>query len=474
MANLFSIVGDNFFKPLTSLYKSIYLSCLHIIYDSYRTELSYGIDREILIQKLTFYFDNLNISEIRFEDEAETISDSRNKASSFLRKLIEYGWVEYETGPDQRIKVVMPAHAVSVIRNLEAIESGKETEYQSEIAAIYSLLTNPDLMHDPYPQVLKPVFDRTMDLFTALKQLNTGIKKYIDALTADKSADEIIANYFTYAEEIGSKAYHRLFTSDHISRFRNMILVKLDDLRRDPEVFERLAWGAQKIEGIPDLESASDHARKTIHDVMDYFNSYDDIVREIERKHARYLSSTVKRARFLLMNTNNTEGKISTILRYMAEAYNRDEIRNLDEDASDEICALFNIFPQGFLSPESLRTVPVSRKVTDVEDIFTPTTLTEEERKAMRLAAYEKNRSRFSRKNIAAYVDALLIDKDAVPASSIEIGSRRDMIRVIFISLYGQTGKAGYDVVPEDSIIEGHGFRYRDFLIRRKPGARRG
>ena len=92
----------------------------------------------------------------------------------------------------------------------------------------------------------------------------------------------------------------------------------------------------------------------------------------------------------------------------------------------------------------------------------------------MRLAAYEKNRNRFSRKNIAAYVDALLKDKDAVPASSIEIGSRRDMIRVIFISLYGQTGKAGYDVVPEDSIIEGHGFRYRDFLIRRKPGARRG
>jgi len=206
MSDLYSIVGEDFFKPLTSYYKRIYLQCLRIIYDSYRTELSYGIDREHLVQKLEYFFDSLGISEIQFEDDTEVISDSRSKASTFLRKLKEFGWIETEIGSDQKTKIIMPPYSVSIIRNFESISSGKETEYQSEVSAIYSMLTNPDLLGDPYPQIIRPVYDRTQDLFTALKQLSSSIKKYIDALTEDKEANEIINNFFIYQEEIGSKA----------------------------------------------------------------------------------------------------------------------------------------------------------------------------------------------------------------------------------------------------------------------------
>jgi len=466
--DLFEIVGDDFFKPLTSLYRSIYLQCLKIIFDSYRTELSYGVDRELLVQKLMYYFDDLNISDIHFEDTEDIITDSRNKASTFLRKLKDFGWIEYETGADQRVKVNMPNHVVTLLRSFESIESGKETEYQSEISAIYSLLTNPDLLQNPYPQIVKPVYDRTIELFTALKLLNSSIKKYIDDLTADKTADEIIANYFTYADNIGSKAYHRLNTSDNVSRFRNMILAKLGDIQRDPEIFERVAWGYQTIETEADLLTARDQARKMINDVIDYFHSYDSLAEEIRNKHNKYLNNTVRRARFLLMNTNNTEGKISTILQYMADQLNKDEESHLDEDAPEEICSLFNIFPQGFISEESIKSMPVSRKITDVEEIFSPLLITEEERKVLRLAAYEKNKNRFSRKNITVFVNELLKDRDCISASSIPIESRRDMIRVIFIRLYGQSSRSEYNVKPTGKRICRQGFIYNDFEIRRR------
>ncbi|MCQ2423185.1 MAG: DUF5716 family protein [Lachnospiraceae bacterium] len=94
MADLFDVVSDSFFKPLSSQFKSIYISCLNIIYDTYRTELSYGADREILVAKLTDYFEGLGNLEIQFEDDQETLKDSRTKAATFLRKLKEYGWVE--------------------------------------------------------------------------------------------------------------------------------------------------------------------------------------------------------------------------------------------------------------------------------------------------------------------------------------------------------------------------------------------
>ena len=468
MADIFEVVGEEFFKPLTSYYKSIYWQCIRIIYDSYRSELSFGIDREHLTQKLEYFFDSLGIDEMQFEDDTQILNDSRSKASAFLRKLKECRWVEYEIGSDQRTKVIMPSYAVSVVKNLESVSVGRETEYQSELSAIYSLLTNPELMNDPYLQIIKPVYDRTSDLFTALKQLNSSIKKYIDALTVDKSAEEIIANFDKYYNEIGSKAFHRLYTSNNVSRFRNVILAKLSDFLTDKDNFERVVWGYQKVEGEADLSEARDKAREIIMEITYHFRAYDDIVKEIESKHARYLSSTVRRARFLLMNTNNTEGKISTILRYMSDMFNHDEENWLEEDAPDEMCTLFNIFTQGFVSNESIKTMPISRKITDVDDIFSPLRLSDEERKAIRLAAYEKNKNRFSRKNISEYVDSLLRDKESVFASDINVESKRDMIRVIFVSLYGQSGRSTYVVIPKMDRINKQGFVYHDFEIRRQ------
>ena len=119
------------------------------------------------------------------------------------------------------------------------------------------------------------------------------------------------------------------------------------------------------------------------------------------------------------------------------------------------------------MSSESIRAVPVSKKITEVEEIFSPERLSEEERKALRMAAYEKNKNRFSRKNITAFVEALLGDRESVQASEIEVRSRRDMIRIIFISLYGQTGKAGYKVRPTGERIVKEGFSFGDFEIRR-------
>ena len=42
--NLFNIIPDDFFKPLTSKYKSTYIDCLRLIYNTYKSELSFGVE----------------------------------------------------------------------------------------------------------------------------------------------------------------------------------------------------------------------------------------------------------------------------------------------------------------------------------------------------------------------------------------------------------------------------------------------
>lgn len=469
MTNIFEILGGDFFSPLTSKYRNIYFDCLSIIYDCYRTELSYGVERDVIIQKLLYYFDGLAEAEMYTDEDNEKLSDSQTKASYFLRQLKKCGWIENEIGNDQRIRVIMPNYAVEMLRTFEIITGGKETEYQSKIAAVYSTLNNLDLMKDPYPLVVKPVYDLTVELFTALKQLNTSIKSYIEELTADKSAEEIIKNYLAYSDEIGSKSYHRLMTSDNVSRFRNNILAKLDEIRSDSDMMEKVAWGIQKVEGENDIDTARDESRKMINSILDYYHSYDYIVSEITSKHTKYLNQTVKRARFLLTNTNNVEGKINTILHYLAESCNRDETDNIDCDAPDELCALFNIFPQGFVSEESIMTMPISRKITDVDKVFDPDNISEEEKRAVQYQIYEKYKNRFSKKNITSFVlGTLLKDKQSVLASDITTETKRDMIRIAFISLFGKDPRSEYRVIPKDGVISRQGFVFKDFEIRRK------
>ena len=468
MAELFDIVGEDFFKPLTSLFKYIYVDCLNIIYDSYRTELSYGADRDVLVTKLTYYFESMGTGDIQFEDETESLKDSKSKASTFLRKLKDYGWIEYDIGNDQKIRVIMPNHSVSLIQTINSITKQEEMEYQSEISAIYSLLTNEELLSRPYVQVVKPVYDHTLALFTELKKLNTSIRKYIEDITSDKTAEEILENFFNYHEEIGSKAYHRIKTNDNVSRFRNIILRRLQDMLEDKDRYDLIVQGFMNIEGFSDYDEASDNVHGMIAETIDRFRSYDEIVDEIDRKNSKYIRNAVERAKFLLLNSNNAEGKISKILQYMAEQFNKDEENNLTEDASEDICRIFNIFPQGYLSGESLKAIPISKRITEVDELSEGFVLSDDERELRRLAIIEKNRNRFSKKNICAYVDEMLKEKQIVKASEIEVSSRRDMIRVIFIYLYGKEDKTEFIVTNCDDQIEKEGFRFRDFEIKRR------
>lgn len=465
---IFEIVGSDYFKALTGKYQNIFIDCLEIIYNSYRTELSYGVDREILILQLIDYFELNSSDDIQFEEGQDVFQDSRSKANEFLRKLRGYGWIEYEFDNSGHAKIVMPSHSVSIMQALTAITENDEMEYQSEVSAIYSLLTNEKLLDRPYPQVIKPVYNRTLALFTELKKLNTGIRKYIDELTDGQTPEELMEHFFSYNENIGSKAYHRMKTNDNVSRFRNTIESRLRDISADEIIMERAVLGYQNIEGENDKIEAHNKVTEIISSVIGYFNSYDDIEKEIERKHSKYLRSAVNRAKLAFLNTNNIEGKLSTILRGLVTAFDAEEDNGIYDDVPDDYCRIFNMFPQSFISGESLKTIGISKKIDDVDEIFAAPPMSEEEMQKRRDILKKKNERRFSRKNVTAYVGTLLKDRTEISASEINIASKRDMIRLIFICIYGRDKRSEFMVIPKDSIISDKGFTFRNFTLKRR------
>ena len=466
--DLFRVVGNDFFNPLTGKYKSVFIDCLEIIYESYRTELSYGVDRDILVSLLTNYFEQNSSVDIQFEEEQDVLRDSRSKASEFLRKLKGYGWVEYEFDNNGRAKIVMPGYAVSVMQTFISVSNKSEMEYQSEVSSVFSLLTNKKLLDRPYPQVIKPAYDRTVALFTELKKLNTEIRKYIDEMTDGRNAEEIMEHFFSYNEMIGSAAYHRMQTSDNVSRFRNTIVSSLKDILNDKDVMEKAVIGYQNIENENDKDEARNGVIGMITNVINYFDSYDEIEKEIRRKHAKYLRSAASRAKMAFLNSNDIDGKLTAILRILAAALDREEEYGLYDDVPDDICMIFNMFPQAFVSGESLKTVGISKKIGDVDEIFSVPLMSEEEIKHRRDILKTKNEYRFSRKNINAFVMSLLKDQSEICGSDIEVKTKRDMIRLIFICFYGRDKRSDFIVIPKDNIINGRGFTFRDFTLKRR------
>ena len=405
MKNLFQILPSDFFKPLTSKYRQVFADCILLIFNTFKPEISYGVNREIVVKALTEYFE-VDDMEMTFDDEGTFIKDAREKANAVIASLKLCGWIEYEQERNHQLNVVLYEYAVPIIESMNKVIQEEEAEYQGLISQIHASLQNRDLYAKPYELIIKGVKENTDRLISELKKLNASIKRHMDKQTADMSAAEIIDHFFAYHKNIGSKAYLRMKTSENISYFRSSIIEKIEEMMENATVMERAVIGFMEVEQEEDKEKAFDNLVSELLDVKSMFYRLDEIIEDIDVKHMRYMKNAVMRARFKLATGNNMEGKLAKVLDLLAE-----EINNGGEKAevvSDELISLCSIYTQGYISPESLRAIPVSRKNVVVDNLSEVQLMSDEQRLLYKEALKQKNRQRFSRKNINEYVSTLL------------------------------------------------------------------
>lgn len=80
----------------------------------------------------------------------------------------------------------------------------------------------------------------------------------------------------------------------------------------------------------------------------------------------------------------------------------------------------------------------------------------------------KKNEHRFSKSKITEYVMLLLKDRSEIDAAEISINSKRDMIRLIFICIYGRDKRSSFIIIPKDNRISSKGFTFKDFTIKKR------
>ena len=458
---MFDIISDGFFVPLASPSKLVYWECICKLFSVMDNQLSFGVERDILVDELQYYFEQTNAADLAEEELAGT--DSRSKANWMLRRLEHYGWLEIETDKSYVQRVNLKEYAVKIVKTLLEIAEGRQIEYQGYIYTIYSLVRSNT---DHPGVVLMQILENTDLLITGLKNLNSSIKHYIDDLTRHKTVAEIMDALFNdYITNIVDKAYHRLLTSDNVSKFRPEIIERLESKSRSKAYVEK---AAAEIAGIKEIsnEAAEELVYHYLHEIVSDFQNMDDVLKEINQKNTQYQRSAVNRARFMLTGSEDVRGQIKEILIGINEEITREQMNLGGIYRIDFLEDLIQIYSVSCLDEKSLYSPVEGRKefkpgeITDAEPDF------ELRREKIRRMA-EKMQKVLSPGKINAYVKTQIGERKELLATQFPLENTEDFVKVIYIRLYGQRKNMDYIVeLREEKEI--NGYRFKDFLIRMK------
>lgn len=458
---MFHIIDEHFFMPLASPNKLVYWECICKLFSVMDHQLSFGVERDVLVEELQYYFEASQATDLVGEDVEG--KSARDKANWMLRKLENYGWIDIETDKSYVQRVNFKEYAVKVIRTLLEIAVGKQIEYQGYIYTIYSLVRgttdNPGI-------VLLSIVENTDMLITGLKNLSSSIKHYIDELTKYKTPAEIMSVLFNdYIENIVDKAYHRLLTSDNVSKFRPEIIERLESKSRSKSYVDK---ASEELAGIREIskDEAEELVYLYIHQVIEAFQNMDEILSEINRKNTQYQRAAINRAKFYLIGGEDVRGQIKEILSGMNEKINQEEMDLSGIYRIEFMDELIRIYSSAVLDEKSLYT-PIEGKKAFEPEMLLDTEPDQELRDEKIRRMLEKLARVINPEKVNHYVEKQLGDRREMLASELPLENTDDFVKMIYIRLYGQRKNMRYTIAVKDMIIK-DGYRFNDFTIHRK------
>ena len=458
---LFKIIPDNFFSLLSSKNKAVYAGCIIEAFKVYEEGSILGIDKKIVIEVLTDYLDK----EIEEIDDLELYIDSdkpssRDKANFILRRMEECGWIDVDVSNDYVEIINFRDYAITVIESLLQIEpdNGKQNEYRGYIYTIYSLLTNS--MNVDYGVLLDQIYRNTKLFIRELRKLDSHLKEYIKSIVDRTEIKDLMESLIEYKVELVDKAYYRLKTSDNINKYRLEIVNKLEGFLMSSAIMEKIALSYSARYG--SYENAHRRATRDITEVIDIFNSLDEMITEIDAKNKVYINSTIGKIDFLLKDDNNIPGKINVILKHISNMHKQGKVDSAINMIQPifRLCSSKSINEASLYTPRGAYSKPEPQKLIDNHvDIMNIAT-----------EFFRENETIYTEENVLKFVNENM-DKNMLQASKFitENSTIEDILMLVYSLIYTNSDEeVRYKVTKLDNLIENSRYKFNDFLITRE------
>ena len=472
---LFDVVSQDFFKPLTGINRRKYVDIITLIWLRCKRSPLYGESKTLMLDWLEDYFCGLN-EEISFDSDefdgsgsdSPIVRSPRFFATMFLRRLKETGWLEErEGGYEEEPQIVINHKIVPIIRSFNDVVSPQLITYKGKLFKVYKLLQSIAESESPYENVLREVSSDLDELNAALRQLASSIGTYMDELTRGKTPEEILELFDTYEEKIVVGAYHRFKTNDNLFYYKSELFEQLELCRT--QYLEVLTQDFSLVEQVSD-EDASLAIGRLVFKLEDDLREMGEIMKAIDERHILYRSRAVQRAQFLLLSDGTVKSKINRILRYCsATIHDADELYLYDMD-SEVLSSIFQLFPQGYFDAKSLKQPVLSRKPTPIgelpilEDMDDDAVMQRQEQ----LLRYVRNA--VTAENVNRFAHTVLKHHRAITAQTLveQHPQTDELVKIIGLHTYSTSAERSYDVTMKPNFVECQGLRFQDFTVQRR------
>lgn len=463
---IFKIIPDNFFSLLSSKNKSVYAGCIMEAFKIYEEGSILGIDKKIVVEVLTDYLDKEmeEILDMEIDEDADKPS-SRDKASFILRRMEECGWIDIDVTNDYMEVLNFRDYAITIIEALLQIEpqiddyaDTSQKEYRGYIYTIYSLLTNP--MNIEYGVLMEQVYRNTKLFIRELRKLDSRLKDYIKSIVDRTEIKDLMESLIDYKVELVDKAYHRLKTSDNVNKYRLEIVNKLDSFLSDPQIMEQIAIAYRSRYG--NYDDSYRRASRDITEIIDIFNSLDEMITEIDAKNKTYINSTIGKITFLLKDDNNIPGKINIILKHISTMHKKGKV----DSAVNMVQPIFRLCSYKSVNEASLYTPRGSYAKPE------PQRLVDSHNDILGVASefFKEHETIYTEEKVLKVVNDKMVNNILQASQMIQPDSGlEDILMVIYSLIYTNSNdEVKYTVTKLDHLVESEKFKFNDFLIVRE------
>ena len=315
-ANLFNVFGTQGHGSLERHYMAILLRIYEL------AEFNrFGLTRQVVVAEMVDYLKTVDqevLSEIEAMNETESgeLSDlthrGRDYAGYLLRRLVDAGWLEREQTADYTEYVTLPDYAFTLLEALRAIQEQKPKTYTGQLYAAHQLLTNESDDFSP-SLALTQAYENVRQAVRGLNELNQNIRRYTERVTKNQNpstgpsagvAELLRLQYDDYSQVLGP-AYHALKTSDHVSRYRRDIVVRLQAWQMDDGWLARTA-DELAVQGRRTPAQAIEEIGHIMRFIVHQLEGLDPLLDEIDRRHAQYLRTSLRQVRYQLVNADGS------------------------------------------------------------------------------------------------------------------------------------------------------------------------
>lgn len=303
--------------------------------------------------------------------------------------------------------------------------------------------------------LLERIYDNTETLMNRLRGLNSSIKKYLTRLLNEDSEDAerlLQTLLYDYQDNIVNKAFSNLKLSDNPSKYKNLILQKLNELR-SKEGMDLLIHNYRKTKTSNQSDS---EIEAILVNQIDYVYNIIEMLQQtilmIDIKNAKYVKSSTSKLSFILSENYDVVGKIENVLKLMKH-------EKRDEFYADS----FGLYKMGIVDFESIYKPRVYKEQMSVVGLQEKPEVDQGYINEVAQRLFRDNR--FSIRTINEYVKSLLEDKPTIKSSDLDISNSEDLTRMILIQLYAHHEHMCYRTEAIDSNVIKNGIEYRDFMI---------